>query len=165
MDPEIIGAIIGAVAIIVAALIGLIIQSNRKHAKTERQTEAVERLWHSLNAIDGFLRYELIKKIQERVVEPCEWTVLYDAFKVLREERLFLPPDIYTHVEALFDNLQRNINELLEMLREAVNMQGSGMPFDKRQFEDKVTSELDKIQKDYEKNLKNMRAHFDRLLK
>jgi len=165
MDPQIIGAIIGAVAIIVATLIGLIIQNNRKHAKTEKQIEAFERLWHSLNAVDGFLRYELIKKIQERVVEPREWMVLYDAFKVLREERLFLPPDIYTQCEALFDNLQRNINELLEMLREAVNMQRSGMPFDKRQFEDKVTSELDKIQKNYEKNLKDMRAHFDRLLK
>ena len=67
--------------------------------------------------------------------------------------------------ETLFDSLQRNINELLEILRKATNMQKSGIQFDKKQWENEVSSQLAKIQKDYEKNLKELRVRFDRLLK
>lgn len=160
MDPQIIGAIIGAVALIAATVINLIIQNKRKHA--EKQIKALDRLWHSLDTVDGFLRYELIKEIQKPIVEPSEWTVLFDTVKVLREEQLSIPSDIYTQCETLFDNLQRNINELIEMLRKAVNMQRSVIPLDKKKLEDEVSSQLAKIQKDYEKNLKELRVRFDR---
>lgn len=57
---------------------------------------SIERAWKALTAVDSWLRGDFVSMLERSAtVEPSQWTVVHEAARILNEEELSLPRDVY----------------------------------------------------------------------
>lgn len=82
---------------------------------------AYGRIWTGLVDIEHWLRHNLWADIQSSPsLDPERWTIFYDTYKSFRGEMLFLPDSLYTRTQQLIRDVERNLNVLIDVLRDVI---------------------------------------------
>ena len=82
--------------------------------------ESIERTWQALVAVDQWFHNDFTAVLeQSAAVEPSQWRVIHEAARVLNEEQLAIPAELYRlGMDALKNSLEPNVNRLLDLMRE-----------------------------------------------
>jgi len=116
--------------------------------------EAQRRVWNALSNVRAFIRHELLRRLLNGgAVEPKEWVPIHKASDVIAELSLSLPARVFAEAKAaMVDCLQVRINELMDLLRQALQEQRRP-GFEASKWIARVQGEVQKIDEEFEKRM------------
>jgi hypothetical protein len=133
---------------------------------TENSIGHIGKVWKALVAVEEFLRHGLPQKlITIRVTNPKDWTVLHEAVGIIREERLYLPNEVYVYIDThVLPELQSNLNSLLGILRKAATSRDAvgelGEGYDESSYISELNDSLQLALSCYAKHLEYLHSRF-----
>lgn len=125
--------------------------------------QSIERVWKALTAVDYWLRNDFVKMLEHSVaVDPSQWTIVHNAAKILNEEELSLPTDVYKlGMDVLQNSLQPNANQLLDHLRKLLEVRTNQDVAGETAVLEAVNAQIRKLVADYRARLLIVKAVID----
>ncbi|MGH8612734.1 MAG: hypothetical protein ACREYF_12070 [Gammaproteobacteria bacterium] len=107
-----------------------------------------------LYRVDQFLRMELVQTLTRGgTLDPNkDWSVITNCYSQTLRQRGSFSNELWTIVEAAFENLTRNLNSIADLLREIAIAKASPS-FDESPYLNKANALIERTQKDFTESL------------
>lgn len=132
----------------------------------ERLVDAYKRIWGGLVDIEDFVRHGIVKEVQSGVVSPENWEFMRETYKDFRTEMLFLPDALYDETNQLVTQLEQDINDWLDVLRNYLatrDQSGEMNAASEAAYLQRANEKLDRLRSEYVSGLDRLRHEYQRL--